>query len=93
MEELAFRHCLRLSSIVIPSSLEQLGSGCFDGCPSLSIVVFGSGSKLSQLGAGAFSGCSQHVSIRIPSSLQPLFSEYVGHLVIVTGNDQETASQ
>ncbi|MBE6662476.1 MAG: leucine-rich repeat domain-containing protein [Ruminococcaceae bacterium] len=33
----AFSGCLGLKSVIIPSSVEKIEYGCFDGCPSLTI--------------------------------------------------------
>lgn len=35
-----FEGCARLSSIALPASIETIGSGAFDGCTSLTSVVF-----------------------------------------------------
>lgn len=35
-----FEDCARLSSITLPASIETIGSGAFDGCTSLTSVVF-----------------------------------------------------
>jgi hypothetical protein len=45
----AFWRCSSLSSICIPSSVEQLCASCFADCNGLSSVTFESGSKLSSV--------------------------------------------
>jgi hypothetical protein len=56
-----------LQSIVIPSSVEILGSSCFSRCQSLSSISFESNSRLTRIDSTAFSSSSLQ-SIIIPPS-------------------------
>jgi hypothetical protein len=58
--------CSSLQSIVIPSSVEILGSSCFSRCESLSSISFESNSRLIRIEPGAFSGCD--IRAVIPST-------------------------
>jgi hypothetical protein len=62
-----------LQSIVIPSSVEILGSSCFSECKSLSSISFESHSRLLRIASDAFSKSSLQ-SIVIPSSVEILGS-------------------
>jgi hypothetical protein len=74
-----------LQSIVIPSSVEILGSSCFGECESLSSISFESNSRLIRIESNAFSKSSLQ-SIVIPSSVEILgsscFREYKSLLSI-----------
>jgi hypothetical protein len=68
----AFDSCSNLSSICIPSSVENLGFCCFSGCRNLSTVGFECHSALSRIEGRAFCGCSSLASVCIPSSVKRL---------------------
>jgi hypothetical protein len=67
---MAFASCSSLQSIVIPSSVETIGRGCFRSCKILSTVTFEVGSHLSSLGGFAFEDCSSLHSICVPASVR-----------------------
>jgi hypothetical protein len=54
----AFSNCTKLRTLYIPASVTDIGSYCFSGCSSLTIIFFEQGSKLSRIGEYAFMGCS-----------------------------------
>jgi hypothetical protein len=58
-----------LTEIVIPSSVEVLGPGCFHQCRSLISVTFESISRLVRIEASAFSESGLN-DIIIPSSVE-----------------------
>jgi hypothetical protein len=60
-----------LTDVVIPSSVESLGRGCFSNCKSLSSVTFESPSKLVRIEACAFCW-SRLTYLVIPSSVESL---------------------
>ena len=62
----AFEDCTKLTSIVIPSGIRQLGA-TFRGCVSLSQVTLPDG--LEEIGAGVFVGCRSLTSLHIPDSV------------------------
>jgi hypothetical protein len=76
MEVYAFRDCVSLSSLSIPSSVERLCRWCFVKCSSLAEVTFETGSRLSCIEADVFQHCSSRLSISIPLSLQSIFARY-----------------
>ena len=55
---------------VIPSSVTNLGNGCFQGCSSLTFITIPS--SVTSLGDHCFGGCSSLKSINIPSSVTSL---------------------
>ena len=65
-----------LQEIHIPSSVEELGEGCFDGCQSLSCVTFGASSQLKRICRRAFCRCNLE-KIHIPNSVEELCDELV----------------
>ena len=56
-----------LSHICIPNGVEELSTGCFDGCDILSSVELGQ--TLKRIGASAFGRCSRLRIIDIPDSV------------------------
>ena len=61
--------CHTLKSITIPAGAEQIPSGAFSGCSSLTTVTFQEGSSCKYIGSGSFSGCSKLSEITIPASV------------------------
>lgn len=53
------------SAVVIPDSVEKIGSYAFENCAQLSAVTFGADSALTWIGDGAFTGCAMLESIAI----------------------------
>lgn len=68
----AFKECVRLQSIIIPSSVTSLGNYCFSGCSSLTCITIPS--SVTSLGISCFAFCSGLTSITIPSSVTYLCS-------------------
>lgn len=66
----AFKECVRLQSIIIPSSVTSLGNYCFSECSGLTSITIPS--SVTSLGGWCFSGCSGLTSITIPSSVTSL---------------------
>jgi hypothetical protein len=69
IERQAFLECTSLQSVILPASVELLGSRVFANCRSLARMEFESGSKLRQIDCEAFAGCSSLRSIYIPASV------------------------
>jgi hypothetical protein len=70
--ESAFAEFNHLREIIIPASVEVIGSSCFEGLGELSGVSFAQGSKLREIQSGAFSECPSLWSIALPASLETL---------------------
>lgn len=66
--ENAFRNCTALTSVTIPNSVTEIGSGAFCNCPRLSSAVLSEGLKA--IGSDAFWGCESLISIIIPNSVE-----------------------
>ena len=66
----AFAGCSSLKSIVLPNSLESIGSSMFDGCTSLVTVHFPSEYPQKRFPGGIFKNCSSLTSlIEIPATV------------------------
>ena len=63
----AFRDCIALQSINIPSTVTKIGYTAFHNCTSLVEVLLNDG--LTVIGDSAFGGCSALESITIPSTV------------------------
>ena len=72
----AFRNCVNLSNVSIPSSVETIGSRAFFGCSNLTNVTLPVGLK--SLSSAAFYRCSSLTSIIIPSGVNGI-SDAVFH--------------
>jgi hypothetical protein len=59
-----------ISEMVVPDSVEVLGSFCFQGHLLLTSLIFGPGSRLSCIENGAFCRCSELQSVSFPASLE-----------------------
>ena len=68
--ENAFKECLGLKSVTIPSSVTSLGEWCFSDCSGLTSVTIPS--SVTSLGDNCFRSCSGLTSITIPSSVTSL---------------------
>ena len=84
----SFCNCIKLKSITIPSSCENIGPSAFKNCESLERVEFAANSSLKKIGGGfgvsnsvldpssiacgAFSNCFSLKSIIIPSSCEEI---------------------
>ena len=63
----AFKSCIALESIVLPSSLQGTSSNMFDGCGKLKSVSLPEG--LTSIGNYTFNNCPALTSVELPSSL------------------------
>jgi hypothetical protein len=68
----AFSGFQSLRQIVLPASVEVIGSSCFEGCDNLEVVSFASPSKLREIGSSALSELPGLCSITLPASLEVL---------------------
>lgn len=67
----AFKDCINITQVTIPSSVESIGSSTFSDCTSLTTVALGNGVK--KLDSYVFFGCS---SLSTITGIQSL--EYIG---------------
>jgi hypothetical protein len=70
-----------LIEIILPSSVEVLGFGCFSSCGSLSSVIFESWSRLSRIGKCAFGQTHDSETPSLPrfSTLQVTVKKWNDH--------------
>ncbi len=63
VSQYAFQYCLKITEIVIPDSIKEIGAGAFMGCDSLESVTFGNGIR--NIFERAFKNCDKLVSVDI----------------------------
>lgn len=68
-----------ITSVSIPSSIKELGSGLFENCTELVIVNFLEGSTITEIPGTCFKGCTSLTTINIPSTVTSIGSEYDGY--------------
>lgn len=61
---------VNLTSVTLPSSLEILDEGAFNGCASLKEIQIPD--RVTEIGLGAFQHCSELQSVKLPSRLKTL---------------------
>ena len=75
VEASAFLNNTAITSVVLPDSITSIGENAFNGCESLTSVLFGKNSQLSSIGPGAFNYCYSLESITIPESVTNIGSD------------------
>ena len=70
--ESAFIFCGELKSISIPSLVDSIGIGAFNGCSKLEKVSFNEDSQLTLINIITFFRCSELKSVSIPSSVNSI---------------------
>jgi len=68
IEESAFKHCAKLTSVVMPASTLIVSRRTFDGCTSLAEVTLPAG--LEALAEGCFGGCTALKTIRFGGTVE-----------------------
>ena len=70
IDNMAFKGCKKLTSILLPDHLTTLGDKAFEGCTALSSMILPD--EVEYIGAEAFSGCSALTSITINKKLKSI---------------------
>lgn len=78
-----------LESVVIPGSVQTIGSGAFNGCTALTSVQMSNGLK--QINGGAFTGCTNLSSIDIPETVEVIQSTFISGTAIESITFKSTA--
>ena len=68
IENRAFKECINLKGISIPSSVTKIGSGAFYSCEALTEIEIPDG--VTYIGESAFMHCTKLTSITLPDNLQ-----------------------
>ena len=72
IKEHTFKNNIRLSSVKIPDSVEEIGQGAFEGCKNLASIVIPD--SVTEIRSGTFIDCESLVSIEIPNSVTKIDS-------------------
>ncbi|MBQ5929408.1 MAG: leucine-rich repeat domain-containing protein, partial [Clostridia bacterium] len=74
--ENAFKDQTKITSIVVPATVQEIGDYAFQGCTALTSVTFvsegGQLSALNTIGKQAFDGCSALTEIKLPENVTSL---------------------
>lgn len=70
IEDGAFQNCINLSSIILPNTIEYIGSSAFFGCVSLTTISIPS--QVQHIGVYAFGQCSNLNSIMIANGVKEI---------------------
>ena len=70
IEDGAFQNCINLSSIILPNTLNYIGSSAFFGCVSLTTISIPS--QVQHIGVYAFGQCSSLNSIKIANGVKEI---------------------
>lgn len=68
LSEGCFENCTKITTVILPETLEEIGSFAFTGCTSLRGVYIPE--NVSVIGASAFSGCESLEAVTVPSSVR-----------------------
>ncbi|WP_197020378.1 leucine-rich repeat domain-containing protein, partial [Prevotella sp. P6B1] len=72
IDENAFSGCTNLMSVVLPSSVSEIGKNAFKGCSKLASVNLSQLSKLTSIGESAFSGLSKLEELHLPAGVEKI---------------------
>jgi hypothetical protein len=69
-----FKGCINLKSIIIPSSVTQIGVSAFESCTGMEKFEFTEPSNFTDFGYNVFLYCSSLKELQLPSSLTKVFT-------------------
>ncbi len=72
IDEKVFYGCYELTSIVIPSSVKNIGKNAFGNCSSMTTITFAENCQVENIDSNAFRYCSALELIVIPSSVKTI---------------------
>ena len=73
----AFKGCDRITLLVIPSGLKEIGEGAFEGCRSIR-NIFSSAIVPPHLDESSFNGVKLDISVRVPTGTYSNYQNAVG---------------
>ena len=65
----AFADCVNLTSVTLPSGVEEIADSAFTGCKNLQKVTISESAEIQSIGVHAFSDCTSLKIITIPSNV------------------------
>ncbi|MGP1530309.1 MAG: leucine-rich repeat protein [Treponema sp.] len=68
----AFKDCVKVTEVKLPSGLTEIGSEAFRGCTGLTSITIPAG--VTQIGYSAFEGCTGLTSINLPEGVTQIES-------------------
>jgi hypothetical protein len=74
LEGLAFQHCRKIKSIVLPENMIHLGARVFEGCESLSgeiVIPYG----ITEIRLNSFAGCTALAQVVIGKNVKEIHEE------------------
>ena len=83
--EAAFAKCEKITSVVIPGSVESVGERAFWACSELEKLHLGAGIK--KIEDCAFTGCSSLYKVVLPSTLEELSPDAFDESVDLVADD------
>lgn len=72
IEHDAFRGQSKLTSVILPKSVQTIGYKAFSGAVNLTNIVFNSAGELSEIEYQAFKNCNHITSLKFPASLKSI---------------------
>ena len=75
-----------ITDIIIPSSINIIGTSAFENCSNLKTISFSSNSKLSKIDKNAFYGCININNIEIPDSVTEIGDNAFAYCLNLSGN-------
>jgi hypothetical protein len=70
----AFKGCTNLKSVIIPSTVTQIGVSAFESCTAMETFEFTQPSSFTDFGYNVFLYCSSLKELQLPSSLTKVFT-------------------
>lgn len=80
----AFRGVKTLTTLQLPSNVEEIGDEAFKGCTGLTQNIFDENSPLTKIGVGAFADCTGLPNIKLPKGLRSVQDQAFRNCAAIT---------